>query len=864
MRILVAIAVASHKLGTALWPFGSKPRNLARDLRRQSTEVYWRRREKSQSRALRLIALRYRLALFAAAARDNTSILQRTLLEAFRGLFVGGLLLGAAFAVEWYSAGSRWPWLVPPEADAPPFGAFPALAVQVSASLLGFYLASVSIVISTAYADVSADVRALVLESTLARIYLRLVGMAIGAGLALVLLGSTAVPYGYLSVGVYAFLVVLSAWALFKLAVGAFDLLNPIDLSREPLRLLYRTIARIDSKGLMRNEAAAAALAHTANMNLQILAELLQRTKGRSSINRSGIAQMTEVLLSLVRVYAEKKHRLAPTSGWFIRTAEYARWAEVSYSETSIALKTQTPLQPRLEPETDWLEKRSAELVAAAIEMCVSGGDRDDALRITRAVARTSYSLARNYRVDDAVTFSALVRDRCWAIQSGSQAAVAINAEPPLFLSSLLLGWAHAMANWPEEIRSVVADTKWDSKRTKSVEIKGPQRVWIAAQQLLQEVMAEREIEGRRVTRDWYLRYALTEASIVALREFADRLPDLLDAFFRPVLSNPSPEVRAMAAAQCLEAQAKAQLVVKAIHLAPKRFEGLRMGNDLPTVEEFSDLGDRVDDYRWIILRHAAETLSELEPDRLKFSPDLFGHIWFTLLHHVEEAIANGNTEFVTHASRHLIPAAFRFEAYLLSTYHPPTYRTTATTVDPVVDVLELSGLAMIYAAIRDDQSEFAVKQAWDEYMGTVANPEQLAKHILDVLEIAQGGLSMGISSRSVARTEWGQHVANRIREAGFARPTYIPFEDPPPWNAPPLIKTLGVDEYGESILVTPRAIFVAENIVPLAGVSDDDLKNFRSLSFYYESLTRHANDDPPGDDDDAAPENTHEGDDVP
>lgn len=419
------------------------------------------------------------------------------------------------------------------------------------------------------------------------------------------------------------------------------------------------------------------------------------------------------------------------------------------------------------------------------------------------------------------------------------------------------------MTNWPEEIRSVVAGTKWDSRRTKSVQIRGPRRVWVAAQQLLQEVMAEREVEGRRVTPNWYLRYALTEASIVALREFADRLPGLLDDFFRPVLSNPSPEVKAMAVAQCLEAQAKAQLVVRTIDQAPERFEGLRMGNDLPPVEEFSGLDDRVDNYRWVILGHAADALADLAPDRSKFEPDLFGHIWFTLLHHVEDAIANGNNEFVQYAFRRLIPAAFRFEAYLLSTYQPPTYQITSATVDPVVDILELSGLAMIYAAIRDDRLDLVVRQVWDDYMGAVSNPEQVAKHILNVLELEQGGLSIGISPRSVARTEWGQHVENRIRDAGFARPTYIPFEDPPPWDAPLLIKTLGVAEYGGSSLVKPRAIFVAESIVPLTGVSDENLKHYRALRFYYENVRRHANGDPPKDDNAGTPEGACKADDV-
>ena len=864
MAFADVVSSSLSKLGRALWPFSRRPRNLARDLRNQSTEEYWRRRERSRARALRLVSLRYRSAFFAAVVRDNVAILRGTLFAVSKGLALGALFFGAIFAVEWYLTGRFFSQLVPPSDSAPPFGSFPTLAVQVSASLLGFYLASVSIVLGTSYHDVSADVRALILESALVRLYLKLVGMAIGAGLALVLLSSTAVSYGYLSVGVYTLFVLLSAWALFQLAVGAFNLFNPIVLGQEPLRLLYRDIRRLDSKGLTGNEPVARAFAHNANRNLLILAELMQLTKGRASINRTGLDRMVEDLMTVVRVYAGKKHLLPPTSGWFVREVAYPKWVEASHSEASLALSTRTPLQPRMEPGTDWLEKRCAELVSGSIEMCVSVGDRDAALRITRAVAQTAYFLARSYRVDDAVTFSALVRDRCWELQPDSPAAVAVMAEPPLFLSNLLLGWQHAMASWPDEVRSVVEVTKWDNRRTNAVAIRGPRRVWTTAQNLLQEIKAEHDIEGRRVTPNWYLRHALAESCILTLREFANGLPDLLDGFIRPALSNPSPEVKAMAGAQALQAQSKAQLVVETIHRTPENFQTLRMGDDLSWADEFTGLGDRVDAYRWLILRHTADNLKDLAPDNLRSEPDLFGQAWFTLLHHVEEAIANGNTEFVQHAFHSLLPAALRFEGHLLSTYQPPTYRRTPAMVDPVIDLLELSGLALIYAVIRDDRSDIPVQSAWNEYILSRAHPQEFAKHILDVLEIAQGGLALGISPRSVTRTEWGIRVENRIREAGFARPRFIPFEDPPAWDAPPLIKMLGVEEHGGSNLITPRAIFAAESIVPLTGESDDDLENYRSLRFYYQYLRFHSKEDTLDGDDAASHEGQCTDEDVP
>ena len=251
------------------------------------------------------------------------------------------------------------------------------------------------------------------------------------------------------------------------------------------------------------------------------MAELTDLSSSRASLDRGRLVDMVRQLLALVRFYAQRKHLLAPTSEWFVREPIYPRWVEANNSETSIALKASTPLQPRLEPSANWLEKRAAELASAALTACVVANDRDAALRITNQVSATAHVLAKSYRIDDAIAFSAIVRDRCWSIEVENPAAVAAAAAPPLFLANLLLGWREATLDWPDEIRAVVNDTKWDRRTTKTVRIRGSDRVWKAAQQLLREVQAEQEIQGRRATPDWYLRFALADVCILSLREFA-------------------------------------------------------------------------------------------------------------------------------------------------------------------------------------------------------------------------------------------------------------------------------------------------------------------------------------------------------
>ena len=645
MRLSTVIAGRLRGWLQPVWRSGQ--RDLKRELKEQSTEDYWRRRERSRSRRIWLVARRYRLESLLAGARDSLGIVRGAIPSLLRALVFGGLLLGAVLSLEVGLANYVAPKLIPAGDSTSPLGAFPRLAVQVTASLLGFYLASVGIVLGTSYHDVSEDVRDLVLRNSRTRFYLRAIGITIGAGLGLVLLHSFGFSFGYATVGLYGLLVALSGWAFAQLAFGAFNLFNPSVLGKEPLGDLYRAIKRLDSKGLLSDKAVLQATARRADKALRILAELIDVTSERAPVDQGALAQLVEGLLIRVQFYAERKHILAPTSAWFLPEPVYPKWVETDYSATSIALQTSTPLQASMEPTTDWLERRSAELASAALEACVRKDDRDAALRITREIALTARTLAAHGRLDDAIVFAGIVRDRCWAITLENDAALAVAAEPPLVLSDLLLGWRDAIVSWPEEVRAAVATAEWDPANATVVQSRGPNRLWTTAQRLLRQVQAEHEIEGRRATPNWYLGFELADEFIRSLREFADQLPKLLDDFVKPALARPCPAVKAMAGSQALQALAKAQILIDAIPQAVRGLEGLRLGHDPQPTVEFEGLTECIQANRSQVLVSIAEAITKLQPKRSKSEPDLFGEALFTLVHHTEEAIVSGDVELV-------------------------------------------------------------------------------------------------------------------------------------------------------------------------------------------------------------------------
>ena len=327
---------------------------------------------------------------------------------------------------------------------------------------------------------------------------------------------------------------------------------------------------------------------------------------------------------------------------------------------------------------------------------------------------------------------------------------------------------------------------------------------------------------------------------MLSLRELAKDLPKYMDEFIAPTPAPSSPEVNAMIGSQALQAIAKAQLTSDSIPEAVEGLEKLRMENDRQQAEEFEGLSERVEARRSRVLKRTAEALTQLRPDQSKTEPDLFGEALFTLIHHTEGAIATGDVPLVREVFPKILLGTAVLQEYVLSTYQTPTYQVNSTLLDPTIDILELSGLSMIYAALRDDQSDGPIREAWENYFGSLPQPDRAATRILDTLDIAGGNLPLGITPRSVARTDWEIRLSKQITDAGYALPEYNLFDNRPTWNAPPLIKMLGVRRHGPSTLLKPHAIFAAEVIGPLSGEPEDILRGRRSLHHYYSERDRH------------------------
>ena len=786
----------------------------------------------------KVLRLRVGLSSRATSTRTTTATFLTTFTELLRASILGTLVVGVTLATEYALVNSTGLELTPMGRDRPDMSTFPKFAVPVLAAFIGFYLATVGIVLSVAYQDVSATIRALILENPQTKFYRNALGIAIGAGLALILIESLGIfNYGYLTLGLYVMFVCFSGWAFVRLALGAFDLMNPMVLAIEPIQIFSDTIQHLGSRGLWMDDGVLRGAATNSERILGVLDEIILLAKNHSSTDRDQLATMVEATLTVVREYSRSKYRLGPDSGWFIRKPAYPRWVESEESGVSIALQTSTPLPATSEATPDWLERRVAELVVAAVDACVSTNDIDAALRITRSAAFTARTMSKRYRIDDVAVFGGIIRDGCWNLQFDNETSNAIAMQPPFILTEIMLGWREAVEAWSGEISRAVDETKWHKNSTRAVQIRSTARVSNFAQRLIKEIRAEIEIEGKRLTPDWYLRSALASESIISIREFLTQLPGLIKEHSTlPEGAMVSAETRVAIGSQALQLLQKSELAIKASEDAVAGLETQLQVHEAQPAPEFENIRNQLPMIRMLVLEQIANTLNELQPIQSNSAPDYFGEAFYTLKHHAEEAIANGNSGLIERVFPQIVQAAVTLHLYMISTYRPPIYQFSTNILNSIIDALELSGLALIYESIRGDQSAEPFREAWWTRLQSTENPQLAAKEILNILELA----TTGWHPMSLMRSNWEIRLARRIVDEGHARPEYVPFGDQPEWDAPILIKMLEVSEQFPNVSLDPHIVFAARVLGPMAGEAEEQLRARSALRPYFESLDFH------------------------
>ncbi|RKY16585.1 MAG: hypothetical protein DRQ55_17680 [Planctomycetota bacterium] len=632
----------------------------------------------------------------------------------------------------------------------------------VGGALLGLYFAAMTVVLSGAYVDATSDVRRLLVFDRAGTMYTALVTIMVVASLAVV--GMDLLGRGPAVVTVLAVTLVAALASASLLAVGAraFGLFDPVALGPTIRLDLNRWVREASSMGLGSSDVSFQThYQRQANAALGTLASLTDVLVRRSDRDSDSLVQMGSHLLGAWLDYAGSKSSIALESRWFRRRYQHREWRNEPFG-VDMALRTGTNLPPDEVGDEHWVE---TELAGPLGRVCVALAGRRDVETtdlLLQRVNRLLKALGQRLQVDEARLLWSSVAESYWpeiekAAAAPEDSRWAMVATDLLALApiSIVVGVAQRVSSFDEAYVAERVDAMLRGRRRTG---RGPAALDRELDWLREGIEFELAVEGQRVTPRWWL---IEEASRSLVEFCCGMLPGIVDdhesqiAAYAAALSQ-SAKLQVIASFRSLELLAKLSVHADTVGVECASLSSARHLTSDPWPDtSVAAVQCRVSTLRGAAIRAIAKISPKLgiEDGTVGDEPDFFGRANAVLVDEVFRATLRGDAGQIGA----VFPSAFvsALQAYekLWANLDPSEeprllHGQILTAADPLADLLELSGYALLAAEVGHPQVWKEFESVWSSYLNENADGVELVFRTLRLPE-----LGLGFRSADVART---------------------------------------------------------------------------------------------------------------
>lgn len=777
---------------------------LQRNSEWQFTPAYWRLRAKFLKARFKLGNRAFRTKEYFRARRESVNA-QRTLLG---GIFKPlALAVVIVFLLEFaeFCALKYGPYLaqlihVPDwiyrliagtkevvNRNSEHYATFFAAFAQIAGAFLALYFTAVSVVVSTAYARVQGDVRSIVLRDKVSNAYVGLVAM-LGAS-STVLLAALALGRlpGVLNLMFVVFLGVASFYSFVELGLRVFHFFDPTRLIGYLTADLVRWVRSATSRGYRwLDESFQAHYQRQADTVLTTYRNIVLMANREEHLQSDALVDLAQHAFSVLGFYGQEKSSIPSDSLWFRRTHRHKSWLTTSSMDTFTALNTGTSLMPEAVPDLMWFESEVEETVAYTLEKLLGRGDLQGVYSLSNTAQRTLYSLAANFAVSEALhLFRTLA-----PLKAQPHAAELTGADTEdellklnLFLGlidiyalsfiQILLGLSNKLSELTvESLSTKVAEINW--RRSESIYETGLPRNVIEQMEILRgHLDFERRVEGKVITPLWYQQQVV---AIGFIRFIDQTCSELLVEFEKAIADEAESlvkEKKAIFAAQLiergLEGCNKFAYHFDALQRYVEALSKLRRVEDrpCPTID-WEAHGRRIAKVRERLLAALGQATLNLaylpKTDKL---PDYFGHAYAFISDECYSTLTTGEEAQFNKLFPVFFTAGLTARDQLLSSSHIADPVTKfGFSVQPLLDVVEISGFAYLFSELDGKDFRGTVEKVWDKYFDAVPDKEAAARFICS--NIAGQPWPFMSYPRDHMRAVWEQDFEKRLRSLGL------------------------------------------------------------------------------------------------
>lgn len=719
---------------------------------------------------------------------------------------------------------------------------FVAVVVTAGSTLLGLYFAAIGIVVSSVFAEAPDSVRALFLRDRANQLYVRSISLLVLSGIVLLSLGLIDYKLHAATLVLLALVGLFAVFSLLRAGRDAFNFFNPASLAYPLIRDFGLVIKRASKGGLRwRDPSFQAAYQRQADEFLTTYHSLTEFILKRGP-DESRLAHLAHGLLVFWLDYSGQKAQIPTESWWFKRVLEHHDWLIADEIALSMALETGTGIAPKEIPDHLWVERHLVETVAILMGELLTRDDLRGAATIAERVSSIIENLSSLAQVDEAFLLWHQLSESIWQCLESRELALEATPLPPhkggalalvdvcgTALVRLLIG----LAAWSERLNAA-SFREYVDKSLRSDEAiydaKAPASLLRLFERLRQGLKFETIAEGSTVSPDWYLHH-------LAAREVIQ----FLDKSVGSVVKEVENEIhdRASKIMNREGGTLSSLLVRRGMEACSK------MGAHLPKVDRV--IGDvtnlrRTSDEFWPkdeFGRHSARvkelekglvvTLTDLLPllssrPRDASVPDFFGHAYVIVHAAAFEDLLEGRTDAFKSKFPKLFDAAltgFQRVQEALSSHDPRTLFVYSTEM--LIDLLELSGYALLMDELDTSGIWGTVKSTWDDWFSKHPKPADAIKYLHTVIEGRDS--IFALMPRGGARAGRQMMMAQLLRERGIVEveEDYFPGRaETGPAHSSPIVRTFAPWEFG--IMEEAEDLFYVEYLATRPEAAGLDL----------------------------------------
>ena len=653
---------------------------------------------------------------------------------------------------------------------------------------IGLYYSGLTAAAGAVYANAPNQVRDLLVRERTGSAYMHFLAFYTSLSLVFSLI---YLVFGITSFTGAALLVALTIIAVFgfvNLGKQAFNFFNPVSLSLAPLQRLNIIPNDVMEGGfLSKNPTFQNHAKNRALEELSVIESIATICSNADNLRDKPLASLCQNLAAIFLRYRHRKTKIPLNSKWFIEDIIHPDWYKENFSSVGIAIRTGTLPQTKNVPDLNWFENRIWKILKSALIVNLKNKEYKQCVVSLRTIKLVIGSLAKTHDLHLASRMAGDVISLCNNhITPNSINSENLPSEEALeylqlisalgeYPTELLLGFTKSVVNLSEnKLKSI----------SRSAELTGilksdrtlPLEVYRAVTDLNDKLSLEKRIEGRVVSAPWYIAEILRlETMRFYKRQIEKNLTDCIN-------QNSDLEETVKKNGDTWAQGVLLSSKIEFINKVDYHWSIIRSSiNDLSLNKKISDLDwplikfDEFESKFQIICSNLSKDVAStccklLTMEREPHYPDFAGQFMAHTNQSILDALIDCDEELLFELlADHMVSCVNKTHQLSPTEAKPENphsigkYRTASA---PLLDLIELLGLALLVAELRKDNGLIAkIEKSWNALVTVSKNPN-FNQWVILTYNIATQGMIM--EPRYAVKFEWRKKVENLLEEGPY------------------------------------------------------------------------------------------------